>query len=238
MQAMIEGARQRALAWNDSLVNFFCFELTRHSVDASGHGDWKQKDTLVERMQYVDRAESRTTLLLNGNRSSAPPDQLQFAHSAGEFGAMFHIVFAPSAKAVFTWQRSAFLDGQLVQVFAFKVARANSSFDLADRENHTLYAGFHGLLYLDPATLSVRRISLDADDIPSKLLIRAASISVDYAWVAMQDHDFLLPVRGAVSLKETRRRAVLNVFEFDDYHRSGSEMHIVPNDVLKNLSRN
>ena len=232
IKAMIDGTRQRALAWSDSLQNFLCYEVTNHSVDATGHGDWKHKDTLVEKMSLVNHAESRTTVLFDGDRSSVEPDQLQFMHSAGEFGAMFHIIFDPSAKAVFTWKQSANLDGQPVQVFAFQVARANSSFEL-DHSNHYLVAGFHGLLYLDPATLSVRSIRLDADDIPPALHIRATSFSVDYSWIPMENHDFLLPVRGAVSLAVSRGRPVLNEFEFREYHRFGSQTRILTNDELK-----
>jgi VWFA-related protein len=238
IQAMIEGARQRALAWTNTLENFYCYEVTNHSVDATGHGDWKHKDTLVELMRYVNHGESRTTLMLNGEKSSAQPDQLQFAHSAGEFGAIFHIVFDPAAKTAFTWKQSSFLDGQPVQVFAFKVALANSGFDLSDRNHRSLHAGFHGLLYLDAATRSVRRVSIDADDIPRELLIRASSISVDYSWISMQDHDFLLPVRGAVSLQEARRHPVLNEFEFRNYRRFGSQFRVLTSDELKNLSKN
>jgi VWFA-related protein len=232
-QAMIEGARQRALAWSDSLVNFHCYEVTDHSIDDTGTGDWKHKDTLVEMMRYVDRGESRSAVLLNGDRSSVQPDQLQFAHSAGEFGAMFQIVFNPSAKAVFTWKQSAFIDGQPVQVFAVKVARANSSFDLYDRNGRAGQAGFHGLVYLDPVTLSVRRISIDADDIPPTLLIRASSMSIDYSWVTMQDNDFLLPARGAVSLQEARKRPVRNEFEFLGYRRFGSQSRVLTEEEIK-----
>jgi hypothetical protein len=229
-QAMIEGARQRALAWSDSLVNFYCYEVTNHSVDDTGTGDWKHKDTLVEQMQYVDHGESRSILMLDGDRSSAQPDQLQFIHSAGEFGAMFQIIFNPSAKAVFTWKQSAFIDGQPVQVFAVKVDRANSGFDLRDRDGHVGQAGFHGLVYLDPDTLGVRRISVDADDIPPTILIRASSMSVDYSWVTMQSNEFLLPVRGAVSVQETKRRPVLNDFEFLGYRRFGSQSRVLSYD--------
>ncbi len=227
IQAMIAAARQRAFAWSDSLVNFYCYEITNHLVDATGTGDWKHKDTLVELMRYIDHNESRSAVLLNGDRSNVQPDQLQFAHSAGEFGAMFHIIFDPSSKAAFTWKQSAFIDGQPVQVFVVKVARANSSFDLYDRDGHAGQAGFHGLVYIDPATLSVRRISIDADDIPPALLIRASSMSIDYSWVSIQDNEFLLPVRGAVSLQETRRRPVLNEFEFLDYRRFGSQSRVL-----------
>ena len=233
-KAMIEGARKRALAWSNSLVNFYCYEITNHSIDESGTGDWRHKDTLVELMKYVDRGESRTTVMLNGDRSSVQPDQLQFAHSAGEFGAMFQIVFNPSAKAVFTWKQAAFIDGEPVQVFAVKVARADSRFDLYDRNGRAGQAGFHGLVYLDPATLSVRRISIDADDISPTLLIRASSMSIDYAWISMQGNDFLLPVRGAVSLQEAKRHPVLNEFDFLDYRRFGSQSRVLTDAEVKN----
>jgi VWFA-related protein len=235
-QSLIEDARKRALSWTDTLANFSCFEITNHSIDTTGGGDWKKSDTLVELMKYVDHEESRTTLMLNGDQNSAAPDQFHFIHSAGEFGAMFHVVFDPSAKTAFAWKGYATLDGQPVDIFAFQVARANSSFDLSDRNNQTRPVGFHGALYIEPATRSVRRITIDADDIPNSLLVRASSMSIDYSWVSMQDHDFLLPVRGAVGMQETRRRAVLNEFEFRNYHRFGSQSHLVSDKELKALS--
>ena len=237
IHAMIEGARQRSLAWSDYLQNFVCVEVTNHFVDATGQGDWKHKGTLVELMKDLNHQESRTTLLLNGERSSVRPDRLQFAHSTGEFGSMFHIIFDPFAKTAFNWKQSAFLDGRPIQVFAFHVARANSRFDLIDRAGHNRPVGFHGLLYLDPATYSVRRISIDVDDIPPPLLILACSMAVDYSWISMENHNYLMPVRGAVSLQETKRRPVLNQFEFRDYHRFGSHIRILTSGDLKALSK-
>lgn len=235
---MIEGARQRVLAWSDTLPNFFCLEITDHSVDPGGHGDWHHKDTMVQLMRYVDHQESRTTLQLNGQASSVNADDLDFAHSVGEFGGMFQLVFAPSAKASFTWKESDVLDGQPVQVFAFKVDQANSNFDLTGLNNRQHAVAFHGLVYLDTATRSVRRISIDADDIPDNLQVRASSISVDYGWITINSHDFLLPIRGAVSLREGKHQAVLNEFEFRNYRRFGAQIRILTKEESKNLPGN
>lgn len=232
---VIEGARQRALAWSDSLPNFFCMEITDHSIDSTGHGDWHHKDTMVQLMRYVDHQESRSTLQLNGQPSSVEPDQLDFAHSVGEFGGMFQLVFAASAKANFAWKESDVLDGQPVQVFAFKVAVGNSNFDLTGLNNRQHAVPFHGLVYLDTATRSVRRISIDADDIPENLQVRASSISVDYGWVTINNHDYLLPIRGAVSLREGKHQAVLNEFEFRNYRRFGAQIRILTKEESKNL---
>ena len=235
---IIDVARQRALSWFDSLENFFCVEITNHSIDATGHGDWKHKDTLVELIRYVDHHESRSTLALNGEPSTASPGQFQFAWSVGEFGAMFHVLFDPSAHASFNWKESDVLDGQPVQVFSFRIALANSTFDLTDRDFHQSPVGFHGLLYLDTATRSVRRITMDADDIPAVLRIRASSISVDYSWISINNHDYLLPIRGAISLREGKHTAVLNEFEFRDYRRFGSRIRILSKEESKAALQN
>jgi hypothetical protein len=63
-------------------------------------------------------------------------------------------------------------------------------------------------------------------------------MSIDYSWIAMQDHDFLLPVHGAVSLTEANKRPVLNEFEFHNYHRFGSQSRILTDDGLKSDSKN
>lgn len=237
VQEMIETARQRALAWSDSLPNFFCIEITDHSADASGRGDWEHKDTMVQLMRYLNHEETRTTLELNGQKSHVEPADLNFAHSVGEFGGMFQLVFAPRARAQFRWKEADVLDGQPVEVFSFTVARENSLFDLTGENNRQNVVGFHGELYLDAATRSVRRLTITADDIPDNLRVQATSISVDYGWVTINGHDYLLPARGAVSLREGKHQAVLNEFEFRDYRRFGSQIRILSSQESKNLSK-
>jgi VWFA-related protein len=237
-QRLLESARQRALDWSASIQNFLCVEVTRHFVDTTGQASWKQRGTLMERLRYVDHTQTRSTIELNGEASSVAPDQLEFFHSSGEFGAMFHIIFDASAKASFTWKQAAFIEGQPVQVYAFHVDRAHSSFNLTDRDNHVAAVGFSGLLFIDPATGNVRRATITADDIPASLLIRNCSMSVDYSWITMQNHDFLLPIRGAVGMHETKRHPVLNEFAFRDYRRFGSQVHILSADEIKNLAGN
>ncbi|MGB9029274.1 MAG: VWA domain-containing protein [Acidobacteriaceae bacterium] len=246
IQGMIDGARLRALAWSETLPNFFCVEITDHSIDPTGRGDWHHKDTAIQLMRYVDHKETRTTLELNGQKNTldehgaigALPDEVDFAHSVGEFGGMFQLVFDPAAKAKFTWKESDVLDGQPVQVFAFQVAQPNSSFDLTGLNNRQHTVAFHGLVYLDTGTRSVRRISIDADDIPDILQVRASSMSVDYSWISINNHDYLLPIRGAISLREGKHQAVLNEFEFRNYRRFGSQIRILSKEESKNLQHN
>jgi hypothetical protein len=230
---MIEGARKRALAWSDSLPNFMCLEITDHSIDPRGEGEWEHKNSMVQLMRYIDHQESRSTIELDGKRqavseSQALPTDVDFAHSNGEFGGMFRAVFDPEAHAKFTWKESEVLDGQPVQIFDYTVEQEHSSFDVAGLNNTQHTVAFHGQVYLDPATLSIRRISMNADQIPQFLRVRASSILVDYNWVSINNHDYLMPSRGAVSLREGKRQAVLNAFEFRNYRRFGSQVRILP----------
>ncbi|MGC2636851.1 MAG: hypothetical protein WA294_06710 [Acidobacteriaceae bacterium] len=206
-------------------------------LDPSGMGDWRHKDTMVQRMRYLDHQESRTVLELNGQKTSVEPADLNFAHSVGEFGGMFRLVFDPAAQAQFTWKEADVIDGQPAQVFAFKVDLAHSQLDLTGENNRQLAVAFHGEVYLDAATHSIRRISIDADNIPNTLAVRASSISVDYSWVTINGHDYLMPARGAVSLREGRHQAVLNEFEFRGYRRFGSQVRILTTAESKALSK-
>jgi hypothetical protein len=225
--AIIESTRKRALAWRDSLPNFFCTEITNHSVDSMGDGDWQNKDRLIQMMRYIDHQESRTTIELNGQKSSIQENDLEFAHATGEFGGLFTAVFDPSAKAKFTWQEGDMLDGQPVQVFAYKVELANSGFDVTGENNRQVVVAYHGLVYLDTSTHNIRRVTLEADGIPEYLKVHATSISVDYDWVSINNHDYLMPARGAVSLLEGRHQAVLNDFQFRNYRRFGAQVRIL-----------
>ncbi|HEX4005764.1 MAG TPA: VWA domain-containing protein [Acidobacteriaceae bacterium] len=236
-KAIIERVREHALAWRESLPNFLCTEITNHSVDEEGDGDWHHKDTLLQTMRFIDQAESRATIELNGQKSNIEESDLTFAHSTGEFGGLFTAVFDPNANAKFTWQEGDMLDGAPVQVFAYRVDVKHSGFDLTGENNQQIPVGFRGLVYLDTATHSIRRITLDADEIPESLKVRATSISVDYNWATINNHDYLMPARGAVSLREGRREAVLNEFEFRNYRRFGAQVRILSTAESKALAK-
>jgi hypothetical protein len=59
-----------------------------------------------------------------------------------------------------------------------------------------------------------------ADDLPKKFFIQAASVSVDY--IAINGHDFVLPVAAQVGLRQRGRKAMLNEIRFCDYRHLAS----------------
>lgn len=237
LQTLIDDARQRALGYARSLPNFMCIEVTDRSVDAAGNGRWRRKDSISELLRYLNNAETRTTLEVNGKASALTRTDLRGSTgslSQGEFGGVLNAVFQPSSKTEFQWKEAAAIAGETVQVLRYRVARENSSWGLEGDNNWKDYPAFHGLLYIDSATKGVRRITMEAEDLPRNFSVHTASMTVDYDYIAIGTHDYLMPIRASMSLTRGKRTSVLNDMEFRNYRRYGSGVKILyGGDVLK-----
>jgi hypothetical protein len=229
LQAIIESARKRALDYTKSLPNFICVESTDRAVDQSGNGHWKHRDSLAEMLTYHDGHETRSTLALNGARSSLKRTEMNSSWplSVGEFGGLLDLLFEPSSRAQFEWKEAGTVgDGTgSVQVLKYRVARENATIALS-QGNDSIGVGFHGLVYIDTATSGIRRITLDADDLPQTFAMRGASMTVDYGYVTISARDYLMPVRSTVSLQRPHRKVELNEMAFWNYRRFASRSKI------------
>jgi VWFA-related protein len=227
LQAIVSAARARATSYSTSLPNFSCVEVTDRSIDASGNGKWRHKDSIAELLRYHDKAETRMTLEVNGLHSNSKREDFRKdTISEGEFGGVLNAVFLPASKTDFQWKETDALGSGTVQVLSYSVARENSNFGLTDHNNQQITVSFHGLVYIDSATKGVRRITLETDHVPSDFSIHATTMTIDYDYVAIGAHDYLMPIRGTVSTRQGRRRAVLNELEFRDYRRYASKTKI------------
>jgi hypothetical protein len=214
------------LGYIDSLPDFLCVEVTDRSIDATGTGAWRHRDSMAELLRYFAKQEERVTLEVDGHRSDVAREAMQGAITHGEFGGLATSVFRPEAKAEFHWQQNAMVGNAMVQVFAYRVPRARSDFSVIDAPGRSAIAGFHGLVYVDEATRAIRRITLDADDLPAEFLIRSTSFSVDYDYVAISSHEYLMPISGTVTVHKGKRSILLNQMEFRDYRKYGAETSI------------
>lgn len=229
LNAIISQARKRALAYGKALPNFMCVEATNRLVDQSGNGNWKRRDSIAELLTYHDNTESRSTLEVNGVRSSLKRAEMNSAWpiSVGEFGAALNLLFSPSSKAVFEWKEAASLaDGSgTVQVLNYRVARENATIVLRHGADE-LGVGFHGLVYVDATTGGVRRVSIQADGLPRDFPYQSAAMTVDYDFVTIAGRDYLLPVRSSVRVQRGRRQVELNEISFRNYRRFASRTKI------------
>lgn len=230
LDAIVAGVRKRALDYSQALPNFVCVEVTSRSVDQAGNGNWKHRDSIAELLTYHDKQESRSTLEVNGKRSSLTRTEMNstWPMSIGEFGGLLNLVFAPTSKAQFEWKEAGTLgDGSgTLQVLSYRVAHENATLDLNAGNNNSIGVGFHGLVYIDATTSGVRRITVEADGLPRDFSMHAAAMTVDYDYVAISGRDYLMPVRSAVSLQRHRKQIELNEITFRNYRRFASRAKI------------
>jgi len=205
-------------------------ETTNRSVDTSGNGAWKRRDTMAELLRFVDYVETRTMVERNGERTSMQRSDLDptWASSVGEFGNLLNLVFKPESKTEFRWKEAATLGSTTVQVLNYRVSPKNETMVLSDNNGH-IGVGFHGMVYLDSATGGVRRITMEADEVPRDFSIHAASMSVDYDYVTIGAHDYLMPMRAVLALRRGRKQTDLNEMAFRGYRRYSSQAKIVVN---------
>ena len=227
--SILADARQYAMDYGSSLPNFICEQITNRSVDLSGSMKWKHTDKLTERLTYFGREEDRAFMEVEADGYKSDIDSIdhQGILSTGVFGFVLSGLFRPESKADFTWKKTGILGDETVQVFDYRVASENSTFHLRTASDVVITVGYHGQVFIDSATRSVRRITEEADDVPKKCLIHAASMSVDYDYVMINKHDYLLPVGAQIMLRKGRRETDLNEIEFRDFHRFGSNARIL-----------
>ena len=228
MKQLITDTRDRALHYVESLPNFMCIEVTSRSYDTSGSGRWKLRDTVTELLRYHEKSESRTMIEIDGKPASNAREGMKGTFSSGELGGVLRAVFAEKAKADFQWHETDTLGTSTVQVFDYHIEQKNSEFSVVGMDNRQVMVGFHGQVFIDAAAHNVRRITLIADDMPKDFSTHYTSIGVDYDYVSINNHDYLMPSSAQLRLKQGRHEAVMNNIEFRNYRRFGSSIRILP----------
>lgn len=234
LKSILADSAEYATKYSDALPNFMCEQVTNRLEDSSGSGEWRQKDKMVEMLTYINHDEERSLLEIDSNGAKshqATADTDMGAASSGEFGQVLTSVFQASSKADFEWKETGVLGDQTVQVFDYRVAKKDSTFSLhAGGQFATV--GFHGQVFIDTATRGVRRITMITDDVPQKFPLRATSVSVDYDYVLLNDHEHLMPIAAEVNTWRGNH-SYLNQIEFRNFHRFGSTVKILdtPPDV-------
>lgn len=227
MKQLVTDTRDRALHYVESLPNFMCIEVTSRSYDSSGSGRWKLRDTVTELLRYHDKSETRTMIEIDGKPASTAREGMKGTFSSGELGGVLRAVFAEKAKADFQWRETDTLGASTVQVFDYRVEQKSSEFSVVGMDNRQVMVGFHGQVYIDAAAHNVRRITLIADDMPKDFPTHYTSIGVDYDYVSINNHDYLMPSSAQLRLKQGRHEAVMNNIEFRNYRRFGSSIRIL-----------
>ena len=181
--------------------------------------------------------------------------------SWGEFGGVLGMVVGDATKGSLSWSRWESAAATPVAVFKYSVPRPFSHYQLdgfspeqfgqVDSSSGTLgmkpsldiprvrpyhiTPGYHGELWLDPATGTILRITVEAD-LKSRDPVKQADTLIEYGPVSINDHSFICPVRSLtlhlepVNPNDTTGAAPilqLNDIQFTNYHRFASTSRIL-----------
>jgi hypothetical protein len=221
---ILDGARQRALAFTASLPNFSCIESTRRYTGSDGI-QWRDKDSFVELLQLVNGQETRTTLEVDGHPAHISHDEIDGAVSIGEYGSTLRAVFSERGGSTFTWKEWSTLNGRQLAVFSFYIDASVPTYVL--RVNgRKANAAAKGLVYIDPVTMAIHRVSMAADGIPKGFPYRESSFAIDYEFVTIGDHDYVMPATAEIQIQRSNGKYQKNRLTFRDYKRFGAKSSI------------
>jgi hypothetical protein len=220
--ALVERARQKALAYTQSLPDFVATEVL-HRYSGSMHGGYGGNliDTLTIQLRYLQHKEDHKLMLVDGKPAGRTFETIGGTVSSGEFGSTLSAIFDPAAQTAFHWQNWKNLRGRRGVVLGYEVTGAQSHYRLGNTaDDRTVWAdaGYHGVLEIDSEAGEVLRLEYVADHIPESLHLTYVGTKVDYALANIAGRDYLLPSRS-----ETEMRGPIawarNVIEFRDYRK-------------------
>ncbi len=230
--SILADATKYAMAYRESLPNFMCEQLTDHSInqiDNWGGNKWTHKNKVSELLTFFENRESRITLdeEISEAAGRANLNRVKAVDSAGEFGFALSGIFRPESKAEFHWKESGLLEDGTVQVFDYHVAQENSSFNLRVSSADVIKVGYHGQVVIDNATRTVRRITQVVEGIPVKFPIQGVSTSIDYDYVVINNHDYMLPIGAQIVTRSGPRELEMNEIAYRNFRRFSSTSKII-----------
>jgi len=233
--AIIAEVREYALNYSKSLPDFICTQVTRRKIAEAprtryGGGigsepSWQTDNTLTIRLSYFEQKEDYKLILVNSSPTTQDYRTLGGTTSTGEFGSMLRDIFERSTGTQFAWDHWGTLRKRRVMAFAYRVAQSRSQWHINYERRLDIVPAYRGLVYVDPDTHVVMRVTLVAEGIPDTFPVRQAETILDYDYTEIASRQFLLPLKAQINMSAdgilTR-----NDVEFRMYRKYSAEAEI------------
>lgn len=195
LKRIIAAARERAADYRSALPDFVCTRTTTKSTKRKGPGEWAPGIATTDLLQYVEGAEKTQTLTTK--QVANVPAVMKKVELSGELGGVLSLVFNEDHAADIQWQGMADFKGGRVHVLQYQVARKNSGYLLSLGETGSqVLAAYRGVVLIDANTMTIRRVVVEAIELPKNFPIQQSAISVDYDYVRIAGKRYLVPQRA------------------------------------------
>lgn len=85
------------------------------------------------------------------------------------------------------------------------------------------YVGFHGVFWIDPKSLNLTRLELQADEIPSTVPLSEVRVNIDYQAIRIEDKSYAVPRTAEQIMIMTTGYVTRNVTTFSNCHEFRGE---------------
>jgi hypothetical protein len=209
-----------------ALPNYVCEQLTTRYVQESKETGWNAIDIITAHVVYDNGKEQYRDITVGGRKTNKSMLDLGGTVSTGEFATTLESLFSSHANAKFKFYRTTNWHESAAAIYDFKVALRNSEWQI-HLGGQTLLPAYSGSIWVDKATAQVRRIEMQADQIPQDFLLDSIQWAVDYDMVRLGQSSYLLPIH-AENLSCERGSPVCkkNSVDFRNYHKFTGESTI------------
>ncbi|MGA8598856.1 MAG: hypothetical protein WB676_29405 [Bryobacteraceae bacterium] len=223
---LVERAREWVGSFTESLPNYVCQQSTTRYVEQSRQSGWQALDLVTAQVVYEDGKESYRDITVGGRKTNKSMMELGGSTSTGEFASTLRGVFAPQSEAKFKFAQTARAGGSEAALYDFRVDLHHSDWQIRVG-GQTLRPAYSGTVWIDKNTAQVRRIEMQADNVPPDFPLDTVEWAVDYDKVMLGTGSFFLPVH-AENLGCQRGSSICskNAIDFRNYHKFSGESTI------------
>jgi hypothetical protein len=217
----------RTLEWagtfGHDLPNYVCEQTTTRYAQHNRSDDWQAQDVIAANIVFEDGHETYEHISVDNKPTKKSMMELGGQTSTGEFGGIMVSLFEPVRNTDFNFLRSTMIGDNEVAIYTFKVALANSDWNII-MGGQDLAPAYSGKIWVDKKTAQILRFEQQADNIPKDFPEDIVMTAVDYESIAINGQKFLLPVHAEnLGCERGSSNCSKNVIEFRNYHKYEGE---------------
>ncbi len=225
-QDLINRTKEWTETFTNGLPNFVCQQSTTRYMEESRSSGWQAIDVVTAKVVYEDEKEDYREITVGGKRTNKSMLELGGSTSTGEFASTLHSLFSPPSQTQFKFFQSTTVGQSPAAIYDFKVLLPNSDW-FVKVGGQSLRPAYSGSVWIDRSTAQVRRIEMQADNIPKDFPLDSVQWAVDYDEVRLGTASFLLPVHAEnLSCQRGSTICTKNAVDFRDYHKYSGESTI------------
>jgi hypothetical protein len=226
--ALVEKARDFALAYTASLPDFLVTQMVHRFHDPRGNERWQRLDVLTVRLSFFDHAEEYKLMEIDGKPTLLDYMNTGGPTSKGEFGTLLLFLFHPKMEAEFRWKGWRNIHKRRAAVYSYKVDQAHTKYHIsygavAEGPNH-IVAPYYGEVAIAPETGEILNVTQHAI-LPAGFPIRQSTTIVEYDYADVGGRKYLLPVHAEVTMSAGRYKS-RNSVDFKEYRKFQTEATI------------